>query len=120
MARHDHFVLASINRKKVVWWFDVPMARVHSKEITLDLLLFDHRKSVVHHFRVPFSFITENLKRFDVRNHKVRIELGANPVSPLRRSASRRAQGARVLLSGPVLRHGLRPVDRAERLTADR
>ena len=79
MARHDHFVLASINRKKVVWWFDAPMARVHSKEITLDLLLFDHRTSVLHHFRVPFSFIRANLKKFDVRNHKVRIELGANP-----------------------------------------
>ena len=81
VAGDSHF--ANINGAKDVWWLDIPLRKLDSDNPhSLDVLLYDGRDEVLHHLRVPTSYLRVNLPSLTVRNNKQCIHLELKSDNP--------------------------------------
>jgi hypothetical protein len=67
-------VFANINNAKSVYWFDIPLKRLNSKE-SLNILTYDSQHEKLYYLEVPHTYFTENLSLFYIRQDKQTISL---------------------------------------------
>ena len=73
----DNCLFAALDHKRNIWWFDVPVKRLHTGlGDWINLLLHTPENDQLQHLKVPTSFLRTRLEEMEVRNaHKRRTTI---------------------------------------------
>jgi hypothetical protein len=83
-TRGRAFHFANINRKKEVWWYDIPLRLISSNANEyIELLAYDNRSDELHHLSVPVKCINSYLPGLavSIKKQAVCLELSADPIN---------------------------------------
>ncbi|WNW13759.1 hypothetical protein RRX38_22210 [Pseudomonas sp. DTU_2021_1001937_2_SI_NGA_ILE_001] len=64
-ADNSHFAI--LDRKRNIWWFDLPVSQLKSTE-WLNLLLYTAEPEQLQHLKVPTNFLRAHISEMEVRN----------------------------------------------------